>query len=920
MEVKVMCPDPVAKTIPLFDPNSELAKRALGTLIAEMSGTKKELPLAGVDIDAKVADRICDVTVKQKFRNTFADHLEAVYIFPLAYSAVVTSFELRVGARIVKGLVKERQEARQEYQAAITAGKRSALMEQERDDIFTMQVGNIAPGEEVSVEIKYSERLPFFEDGTCEIRLPLVVAPRYISGQPKSGSASGLGTEVDTDEVPDASRITPPRLAPGAKDNVQLSVSVELMQSADGTFNVKDLASSQHVVSTSLDNGSIKVELSQENEIMNRDFILKWVLAEKTLKPNLVSYCDDKGNTYCMLTVLSPKQDKFLGVPRDVVFIVDRSGSMGGLKMASAAKSCSILLDTLGPQDRFAICAFDTVNEWMEPHKEWSTSVDGRFVCADEAGIDSGKAYLRTVTARGGTELEPALAESLGEFKKRQKADAIGIIVILTDGQVGNESGVYKRLQSELGDARVFTVGIDTAVNGGILTRMATLGGGTSALVTPGAKLEKALSQIGREIGVPVLTGLKLEAVQGNLEGETVTPANLPDLFRGRASTIFFKMTNGLMPGKGKKKIRIKGTRADGSAYVEDVIEKKIELPAVASLYAKSLIRDLEDMFREHGDRNKIRKRIIDLSLQHSVLCRFTAFIAVDEAEVVNKDGSVRTVVQPVHQPAEWEVQDTTTYGSTQITSQFAGSVGSSSLGASSFGAPTLADSIRQRLAESAQDAVTGCWGSPAQPQTGGPPPAPAAPSAWGQPPSEPAGGTSGGWGGTFGASPPPPPAGGPNTPFLGKPGSNFPQRKSSGEPPAGFGAPIQERGSITPSGSVSPSELLIAINEMVRLFSEVVTQFMAGVNVDWKLLEDGRAKCLKHLQSSRFAASAPKLQQFLRSEAVEIIAAIKVGALSSELTDRLKDALDGLKNEADAITQDREPVAAAGNFWENSV
>lgn len=913
-----MCPDPAARTIPLFDPNSELAKRALGTLIAEMSGTKRELPLAGVDIDAKVADRICDVTVKQKFRNTFSDHLEAVYIFPLAYSAVVTSFELRVGARVVKGQVKERQEARQEYQTAITAGKRSALMEQERDDIFTMQVGNIAPGEEVSVEIKYSERLPFFEDGTCEIRLPLVVAPRYISGQPKAGSAAGFGTEVDTDEVPDASRITPPRLAPGARDNVQLSVSVELMQSADGTFNVKDLASSQHVVSTSLDNGSIKVELSQENEVMNRDFILKWVLAEKTLKPNLVSYSDEKGNTYCMLTVLSPKQEKFLGVPRDVVFIVDRSGSMGGPKMASAAKSCSILLDTLGPQDRFAICAFDTVNEWMQPHKEWSTSVDGRFVCADEAGIESGKAYLRTVTARGGTELEPALAESLGEFKKRQKADAIGIIVILTDGQVGNESGVYKRLQDELGDARVFTVGIDTAVNGGILTRMATLGGGTSALVTPGAKLEKALSQIGREIGVPVLTGLKLEAVQGNLEAETVTPANLPDLFRGRASTIFFKMSQGVLTGKAKKKIRIKGTRADGSSYVEEVIEKRVQLPAVASLYAKSLIRDLEDMFREEGDRNKIRKRIIDLSLNHSVLCRFTAFIAVDESEVVNKDGSVRTVVQPVHQPAEWEAQDTSNYGSTQITSQFAGSFGASSFGSASVGSSSLADSIRQRLAESAQE-VTGGWGSPAQPQTGGPAAAPGAPQAWGQPPSEPAGGTAGGWGGTFGASPPPPPAGGPITPFLGKPGTNFPQRKSS-ESPASYGGHIQERGSIMPAAPKGPSELHHAINELVRQFSEVVTQFLIGANTDWKLLEDARALCLKHLQTSRFAASAPKLQQFLRSDAVEIIAAIKVGGLSSELTDRLKDALAGLEDEADAIAQDREPVAAGGNFWENSI
>ena len=217
--------DPAAKTIPLFDPESEFAKRALGSLIAEMSGVKKEMPLAAVDIQAKVADRISDVTVSQKFRNTFAEHLEAVYIFPLAHSAVVTSFEMRVGTRVVKGEVKERNQARQDYQAAIQQGKRSALMEQERDDVFTMQVGNIAPGEEVSVVLKYSERLPFFEDGTCEIRLPLVVAPRYISGVALDRNSVGHGTENDTDQVPDASRITPPRLVSGAKDNVQPRLS-----------------------------------------------------------------------------------------------------------------------------------------------------------------------------------------------------------------------------------------------------------------------------------------------------------------------------------------------------------------------------------------------------------------------------------------------------------------------------------------------------------------------------------------------------------------------------------------------------------------------------------------------------------------------------------------------------------------------
>ncbi len=877
--------DPAARTIPLFDPASEFAKRALGMLIAELGGVKKEMPLAAVDIQAKVADRISDVKVSQKFRNTFTDHLEAVYIFPLAHSAVVTSFEMRVGSRVVKGEVKERKQARQDYQAAIQQGKRSALMEQERDDVFTMQVGNIAPGEEVSVVITYSERLPFFEDGSCEIRLPLVVAPRYISGNALNRDSVGMGTVNDTDQVPDASRITPPRLVDGAKDNVQLSISVELLQSADGSFNVKDLSSSQHVVGTSLEDGSIKVELSKEDELMNRDFILKWVAAEKNLKPNLVTYSDKNGNTYCMLTVMSPKQEKFLGVPRDVIFIVDRSGSMGGPKMASAAKSCSILLDTLGPQDRFAICAFDDINEWMQPHAEWTSSVSGKFVGADESGIESGKAYLRTVTARGGTELEPALAEALGEFRNGKRADASGIIVILTDGQVGNESFVYKRLQEDLGDARVFTVGIDTAVNGGILTRMATLGGGTSALVTPGAKLEKALGQIGREIGVPVLTALKIEAVSGTIDSDTLTPANLPDLFRGRATTIFFKMSQDTS-GKGRKKIRIKGVRADGNSYLEEVTEKRVSLPAIASLYAKSLIRDLEDALREEvRDQHSLSRRMIEVSLAHSVLCRFTAFVAVD-SEVTNKDGNLRTVVQAVHQPAEWGAIGSATQnlsagmtGGKQLASLFGASGGS-------YGsAPPHAGAARGAVPQSNQAPGQAAWG---------------AGSSWGAPADLDDGVMTGSW-----------------APFASGPGSTG----VTPPPGGGWGTPIRSR--LAKSSSPEPqlnAELAAALNSLILAVGSLVSQFASGQPSDWNQLENARALSLKHLQASRFAASAPRLQQFLRTEAVECVAAMKAGGLTAEIVDRVKRGLVAVESEIEAISAGKEPVAPVGNFWENTI
>lgn len=897
-----MSQDPVAKTIPLFDPNSDLARRALGSLIAELGGAKKELPLAGVDIEAKVADRISDVTVKQKFRNTFAEHLEAVYIFPLACSAVVTSFDLRVGTRKVMGVIKERQEARQDYQAALDAGKRSALMEQERDDIFTMQVGNIAPGEEVTVEIKYSERLPFFEDGTCEIRLPLVVAPRYISGTPKNGQSLGHGTESDTDEVPDASRITPPRLVPGANDNVQLSVSVELIQSSDASVQISDLNSSQHVIGTSLSDGGVKVELSQDDEVMDRDFILRWVAAEKKLKPKLISFSDSNGDTYCMLTVMSPKQEKFLGVPRDVIFIVDRSGSMSGSKMASAAKSCSILLDTLGPQDRFSILAFDNMNEWMQPHVEWSNGVDGRFVCADESGIESGKAYLRTITARGGTDLEPALAESLEELSKRKKKDASGIIVILTDGQVGNESVVFSRLQRELGDARVFTVGIDTAVNGGILTRMASLGGGTCALVTPGAKLEKALGQIGREIGVPILTGISLEATQGKIAEDSICPANMPDLFRGRAVTYFFKTSKGILAGKGKIKVRVKGKLADGSSYVEEVLERRVNIPAIASLYVKSRIRDLEDQFREDiGDRNFVRKTIINLSLQHSVLCRFTAFIAVDEVEVVNKDGSRRTVVQPVHQPKGWETDAADT------AKEMFGGVGR----------------LRQATSFFNAGKVGNAFGACPPPPPGSPAPrAESGPSPQSSSLNETTGSfgaLNGGWGSAFGSS-------GNSLSHDVSFGASPDANQSWELPGGGLGMPNRgERGGIPnlpeAAGSApSSTQLISTLKELIKLFTEATQPQGAQANSDRDIFEAIRKKCLLLLQQSKFAETSPRLQQFLRSEAIEFVAALKAGHVPEEVVERINIALPALQAEIEAIIHNRTPVVSVGNFWENTI
>jgi Ca-activated chloride channel family protein len=595
--------------------------RAFGTLLVTKDEKRARLPLAGVRATARIADRVAEITMEQKFHNPFTQALEAVYIFPLPGGVAVSAFEMKVGGRVIKGVVKERGEARRTYQEAVQQGKRAALLEQDRDDVFTVQVGNLPPGEEVTVRIVTSEKLPFFDDGTTELRLPLLVAPRYIPGKPLPRDPVGDGVEWDTDQVPDASRITPPRLAPGFDPKVALQIEVEI---ADGALS--EMACSQHAVKMA--NG--RIALSSQDELLDRDFILRWKLAGDRVRTTLLTTRDGVG----MLSIIPPKRDGFLGLARDVVFVLDRSGSMGGVKMTSAARACSLLLATLGPRDRFAITAFDDRAEWFS---------DGKFVAADEAGLEAGEKFLRTIDARGGTELDPAMKETIQLINKRKDGEGrVPVVVILTDGQVGNESAVFQRVQKDGGDARIFTVGIDTAVNEAFLKRLSSLGGGTCTCVVPGEALEDALRGIGREIGAPLIVDVEVEGA------EHLAPARVPDLFAGRAATVFFSVKKG-------KTVTVTGKYADGKSFKETVKPTEIDLPAIAHLWARTRVTDLEDRFRlgETG----LQKDIIELALKHMILTRFTSFVVVDESEIVNKGGEVNKVVQPVHNPAKWEME-----------------------------------------------------------------------------------------------------------------------------------------------------------------------------------------------------------------------------------------------------------------------
>lgn len=595
---------------------------------------ERQLPLAALHVTGTVLDSVADLCLRQRFRNSYDTPLEAVYIFPLPGAAAVYEFELQVGERHVSGQVQERQAARQAYSEALEQGHRAALMEQERDDVYTLQVGNIPPGEEVELQLRYVQHLDYREEGLFECRVPTVIAPRYIPGQAIDEQA-GLGVESDTDLVPDASRITPPRLAPGFDPQVDLSIVLEL----DASQGLSELACTQHANRLELQAGRIRVELARQ-ERLNRDFVLRWRNGSREgLSTRLIylpgpSTAGEPAQGFGMLQLQAPAPAFLQGQHRNLIFLLDRSGSMGEHKMASAAQACDRLLNSLGPNDRFALQAFDDRIEWLED--------DGVWFQADEKGKAQGRRFLRQIESRGGTELYAALQAALQEFPS--ETETLPVLVLLTDGEVGDESRLLKAVQTQLGSALVHTIGIDTALNDSFLQRLSRLGGGTHVSVTPREDLERVLENIASEIGYPALQNLKIDLPQ-------LSPEPVPNLYLGRSLTLFFH-------GPCPEQLSLQAER-NGEPTTLNFQPEITDFAALPRLWANSRIQSLEDRYRlAHGsEQDRLGEEMVAISCAQQVLSRLTAWLAVDESESIENAEQRRTVVQPVERPESWKNQ-----------------------------------------------------------------------------------------------------------------------------------------------------------------------------------------------------------------------------------------------------------------------
>ncbi|QGJ72094.1 Marine proteobacterial sortase target protein [Planctomycetales bacterium 10988] len=650
--------------LPTFQLEEENASQYGGSL-GVLHSTEGSLPLEVVSISAQIAGLGAKVKLDQTFANHFEQPIEATYIFPLPDRGAVTSFSLWVAGREVQGILKERGEARATYEKAISEGKQAALLEEDRRGTFHLQVGNLPPGESVTVQLCLMVPLDY-HDGEAEFRFPLVVAPRYHPGNPVSGESVGHGVHQDTEFTPDASRISPPLLLKNYPYPVQLSL--EVVVDADSyQLQPEELASklcsSQQVLIGKI-GSPIYLQL-QPGERMDRDFILRLKLgsdhiqsyffleesalewgernqARVRLSPGTL-----KEPRHFEVLLLPPKELPEVNRPRDVVFVLDRSYSMNGWKMVAARRATGRMIDSLLDHDRFHVVAFDnTVLACPETERNPTFATNQARYRAIE--------WLSSVKPSGGTDMQLGLKRAFAWYPPMSE-DRDRVLVLITDGQVGNEDHLLQ-LTSQYANGHyphVFALGIDQAVNAGFLRRMAELSGGCCEFVESENRLDESLQAIHRSLQSPVLRKINVQAKGGMLLERTIAPQLVPDLFPGRPLQLFGKLED----LEKLPQLVITGIDQEGETWEVELDATTQTRELIAHFWGRRRVRDLEDQYASHEYSNgkELTSEIVQTSLETQVLSRFTAFVAVDHQTQVDSNSPLHRITQPVESPAGWE-------------------------------------------------------------------------------------------------------------------------------------------------------------------------------------------------------------------------------------------------------------------------
>ncbi|HET7112219.1 MAG TPA: VIT and VWA domain-containing protein [Pyrinomonadaceae bacterium] len=582
-------------------------------------------PLKQTSVKAEITGFISRVVVTQQFENNFNERIEAVYTFPLPQNAAVDDMTMLVGDRTIRGKILPREEAQAVYEGAKSRGQIASLLDQERPNIFTQSVANILPGDQVRITISYVETLRY-EDGAYEFVFPMVVGPRYVP--------ASMSQPDGNNNAPDVSRILPKMAAPGERSGHDISLEVTL----DAGLIVESLESKTHPIDIERASPTrARLKLKGGATIPNKDFILRYDIAGRTIQDAVLTHRSDKGGFFTLILQPPDRVGTDDVTPKELIFVLDTSGSMSGFPIEKAKETMKLALDNLYPDDTFNLITFsgDTRILFDQP------------VRATKRNLRQAQDFLASTTGAGGTEMMSAIKAAL---EPSDNQSHVRIVCFMTDGFVGNDMQIIAEVRKH-NNARVFAFGIGSSVNRFLLDNMAAAGRGDVEYVGLNDDGAEAARRFHQRVRNPLLTDISID--WGDLSIADAYPKRIPDLFGAKPVVVTGRYT---LPGSGT--IKLKGKMA-GSEFTREIPVTLPETMALhdvlAPLWARARIDSLmsEDYLGAlRGDmRADLRNTVTQLGMEFRLMTQFTSFVAVEEITVAD-GGTLRRIDVPVDVPA----------------------------------------------------------------------------------------------------------------------------------------------------------------------------------------------------------------------------------------------------------------------------
>lgn len=594
-----------------------------GALLFREAGqsTYFQAPTLATDVNMNISGMVAQVSVKQQFTNPGSIPVNGVYVFPLPENAAVFGLKMHIGERVVEGQIKERTLAKRIYRDARESGKRASLVEQERPNIFTTSLANIGPGESIIIELQYQQTLEY-DQHRFSIRFPMVVATRYIPGNKTIEGFSGSGWARNTDQVPDAQRISPPFSHSKRTSSVHpVRINVQL----DAGFPLASLRSTHHDISKSSSGGNRhSIQLKQDTTPANRDFELAWIPKKGEAPQGALftqSFESESGPEHYALLMVLPQRDDIdhsAILPREIVYLIDTSGSMSGESMQQAKEAVRYSLSQLQPRDTFQVIQFNSKPSAMS-HK---------VIAASSSNISRALTYVDGLQSNGGTEVAAALELAFASHSRKDSRAIARLrqIVLLTDGSVGNEANLFKLIAEKLADSRLFTIGIGSSPNGYFMREAAHIGRGSFTYIGNTSDVSKKMVALFDKMATPVVSDLKIIWSGTDANAVEIWPSPIPDVYLGEPVIVSMKIP------PQQTYLNLQGSQSGSQWSTKLSMTGGGKARGLDKLWASHKLSSLAGQQRLSPTPDEYRVPMTELALKHHLLSKYTSLVAVDRS------------------------------------------------------------------------------------------------------------------------------------------------------------------------------------------------------------------------------------------------------------------------------------------------